>query len=245
MLGPTQSRAQPTPSGAPGERAGASTGLRRLRPGAEGAPFGGLRQHHEHQRPRARGHRADEVPEAIRAGLEPLPACGVRKVWATLGRQEPGLWMRHVHAPMRAAGWVLTPAAPGHREGAPRGPVVTAEPSRRIAVDLATVYTDQHGLVATSVGGHRGYRSLPYVPVTRSQASGGISAPAGRALEAAFGHTSEVPNGVELRSDHVPQATGQDALALPRAWGVNHTFAPIGRPSMNALAERRIREITE
>ena len=56
MLGPTQSRARPTPSRAPGERAGASTGLRRRRPRAEGAPLGGMRQHHGLLRRRGRAH---------------------------------------------------------------------------------------------------------------------------------------------------------------------------------------------
>ena len=47
MLGPAQSRARPTPSHAPGERARAAMALRRLRTTAEGAPLGRTRHHHE------------------------------------------------------------------------------------------------------------------------------------------------------------------------------------------------------
>jgi integron integrase len=62
MLGPSQTRARPTPSRAPGERARAATGLRRLRPGAEGAPFGGRRQHPKlHRRRRPARFGADRV----------------------------------------------------------------------------------------------------------------------------------------------------------------------------------------
>ena len=46
--------------------------------------------------------------------------------------------------------------------------------------------------------------------------------------------------GVELRSDHGPQYTGSDAAALARKWGLEQTFAPVGRPTGNAVAERTI-----
>ncbi len=81
------------------------------------------------------------------------------------------------------------------------------------------------------------------VTVTKAQTSAAILASADRALEAAFGSPAAVPDGVELRSDHGPQYTGHDADALARAWGVTQTFAPVGRPTGNAVAERTIRRM--
>ena len=49
-----------------------------------------------------------------------------------------------------------------------------------------------------------------------------------------------VPDGLELRSDHGPQYTGSDCHALCGLWNVDHTFAPVGRPTGNAVAERFI-----
>jgi putative transposase len=49
-----------------------------------------------------------------------------------------------------------------------------------------------------------------------------------------------VPDGLELRTDHGPQYTGDDAHKLCTAWHVDHTFAPVGRPTGNAPAERFI-----
>jgi formylglycine-generating enzyme required for sulfatase activity len=65
------------------------------------------------------------------------------------------------------------------------------------------------------------------------------------ALVAAFGHPRNVPDGVELRSDHGSVYTGTDAHAFALRWGVEQTFAPVGRPSGNAAAERTIRTMKE
>ncbi len=64
-------------------------------------------------------------------------------------------------------------------------------------------------------------------------------------LEAAFRFQNAVPNGMELRSDHSPQYTGQAAEALASTWGVTQTVAPVGRPTGNALGESTTRTMTE
>ena len=61
------------------------------------------------------------------------------------------------------------------------------------------------------------------------------------ALVAAFGHPRNVPDGVELRSDHGSVYTGADAQAFALRRGVDQTFAPAGRPAGNAVAERTLR----
>ena len=45
--------------------------------------------------------------------------------------------------------------------------------------------------------------------------------------------------------DHGPQYTGADCEALVRRWGLLHTYAPVGRPTGNAVVERFIRTMKE
>ncbi|RMF71080.1 MAG: transposase, partial [Acidobacteria bacterium] len=40
--------------------------------------------------------------------------------------------------------------------------------------------------------------------------------------------------------DHGPQYTGADCRDLCDEWGLEHTFAPVGRPTGNGLVERFI-----
>lgn len=54
-----------------------------------------------------------------------------------------------------------------------------------------------------------------------------------------------VPEGVELRTDHGPQYTGADWEALVTEWRLDHTYAPVGRSTGNAVAERVIRTLKE
>ena len=76
--------------------------------------------------------------------------------------------------------------------------------------------------------------------VTKSQESSVVLAPLQRSLKAEFGHSLRVPDGLELRSDHGPQYTGGDCEQLCRTWRLDHTFAPVGRPTGNAVVERLI-----
>jgi len=43
-----------------------------------------------------------------------------------------------------------------------------------------------------------------------------------------------------MRTDHGPQYTGEDCEQLCWRWQLEHTFAPIGRPTGNAVVERFI-----
>lgn len=192
-----------------------------------------------------RGVPTDELSAAIKAVVDEFPAWGVRKVWAVLRRKHLRVSRRRVHALMRAAGLVLPRSSDEPREGAPRGHVVTPLPNRRIAADFTTVSTLADGVVAVMLAVDCGCRSVLDVTVSKSQAAGSVLASVDRALEAAFGAPKNVPHGVELRTDHGPQYTGHDAEDLCAAWGVTHTFAPVGRPTGNAVAERTIRTMKE
>jgi putative transposase len=81
--------------------------------------------------------------------------------------------------------------------------------------------------------------------VSKSQESKHILESVREALLGTFGSPAAVPDGFELRSDHGPQYTGSDCRDLVEEWNVNHTFAPVGRPTGNAVVERVIRTMKE
>lgn len=195
--------------------------------------------------PRRPGHTSAEVVlERIREVLarETARAWGVRKVWATLRREELKVSRRRVHAIMRAHGLVL---ARDYEPGEPtRGHVVVPEPNRRIATDLTTVWTRRDGVVALVPTIDCGDRTA-VIEVTKDQHGPAVLASVEAKLEAAFGVPENVPEGVELRTDHGPQYTGADCTALCTRWKLLHTFAPVGRPTGNAVVERFIRTLKE
>lgn len=173
---------------------------------------------------------------------EACAAWGVRKVWATLKREGLKVSRKRVHAIMRAHGLVL---ARDREPGEPaRGHVVVPEPNRRLATDLTTVWTRRDGVVALVPTIDCGDRTA-VVEVTVDQHGPAILASVEQKLVASFGSPANVPEGVELRTDHGPQYTGADCDALCTRWRVAHTYAPVGRPTGNAVVERFIRTLKE
>jgi len=67
--------------------------------------------------------------------------------------------------------------------------------------------------------------------------------PVEEVLRAECGSPRGVPSGLELRSDHCPQYTGNDCEALCPYWGMEHMSAPVGRLTGNAVAESFIQEL--
>lgn len=193
---------------------------------------------------RPRHTSTDVVVTRIRDVLarETSTAWGVRKVWATLRREELKVSRRRVHALMRAHGLVLArDCEPGEPA---RGHVVVPEPNRRLATDLTTVWTRKDGVVALVPTIDCGDRTA-VIEVTKDQHGPAVLASVEAKLVAAFGSPAGVPEGVELRTDHGPQYTGADCEALCRRWRLDHTFAPVGRPTGNAVVERFIRTLKE
>lgn len=187
---------------------------------------------------------AETLLVAIRAVLarEGCEAWGVRKVWATLRREDIRTSRRRVHALMRAHGLVL---ARDHEPGeTPRGHVAVPEPNRRIATDLTTVWTRRDGTVALVPTIDCGDRTAVVV-VTKDQHGPAVLSSVELKLREAFGVPANVPSDVELRTDHGPQYTGADCEDLCKLWNIDHTFAPVGRPTGNAVAERFIRTMKE
>jgi putative transposase len=182
---------------------------------------------------------APALKVAIEGVVAKYPAWGHRKVWAVVRRQGLKVGRRRVYEMMRELN-LLLPATHEGRVPRPRGHVATAEPNRRLATDLTTVWTRNDGLVAIALTVDCGCRSILDVTATKSQESPAVLGSVERSLERAFGCPADVPEGVELRSDHGPQYTGRDAEALARKWGLEQTFAPVGRPTGNAVAERTI-----
>lgn len=190
------------------------------------------------------GHSAARLLAAIAAVIRRSPAWGVRKVGAFL-RHLRG-WVvsrRRVWRLMKAHGLVLPASGPERREGQPRGHVAVPDSNRRWATDLTTQATARDGVVAIVPVVGCGDRSALAIEITKSQQAKAVLRPVERALEDIFGSARHVPDGLELRSDHGPQYTGADAEALCQRWGVLHTFAPVARPTGNAIVERFIQTL--
>jgi putative transposase len=206
------------------------------RSGASQDPPGG--------RPERRGPWVSDAAliEKIKQTVAEFPAWGVRKVWAYLRRLGTIVSRKRVWKRMKALGLCLPPI--GERvEPLRRGHVAVPESNRRWATDLTTAWTAQDGTVALVPVIDCGDRVVFDIEVTKSQESPAVLAPVERALGEAFGLPMAVPDGLELRSDHGPQYTGSDCEDLCRSWGLEHTLAPVGRPTGNAVAERFIQTL--
>ncbi len=181
----------------------------------------------------------EELRTAIRKIVAEHVAWGVRKVWATLRRQGLRAGQKRVWAIMKADGLTLEPVAVRESPGR-YGHVSVPESNRRWATDLTTVWTRDDGTVAVVPVIDCGDRTGLACDVTKSQESGAVLAPVERALLEQFGSAECLPADLELRTDHGPQYTGSDCEALSKDWRFDHTFAPVGRPTGNAVAERFI-----
>jgi transposase InsO family protein len=157
---------------------------------------------------------------------ETSTAWGVRKVWATLRREGLKVSRRRVHALMRAEGLVLVRDSEPNEPA--RGHVAVPEPDRRIATDLTTVWTKRDGVVALVPTIDCGDRTA-IIEVTKDQHGPAVLASVETKLIAAFGSPANVPDGVELRTDHGPQYTGADCAALCERVSVR--WAAPGSPS--------------
>lgn len=192
----------------------------------------------------ARKADAEAIVAAMRSIVAEHPAWGVRKVWATLRRDGLIVGYRRAWALMKANGLCLEPDAP--RGLAPRcGHVTTELPNRRWATDLTTVWTKKDGLLAITLVVDSGCRSVLAIQASKSQEAHVVLRPVEQALWRHFQTPARVPEGLELRSDHGPQYTSDTAARMCKTWGLDHTFAPVGRPTGNALAERTIRTMKE
>lgn len=173
---------------------------------------------------------------AIRDVVKDHPAWGVRKVWAKLRRQGYRASRKRIYALMRSMGLTL-PAHP-RRGQATRGHVAVPESNRRWGTDLTKAWTRLDGWVAVVPVLDYGDRFLLDFEVTKDEDSLSVLAPLQRALESEFEHRKNVPHGLELRTDHGPQYTGEDCGQLSFRWKLDHTYAPIGRPTGNSVVER-------
>lgn len=184
---------------------------------------------------------AEELKAAIQEVVAEHKGWGVRKVWAFLRRQGTRVSQRRVWALMSAMG--LTFDASTQRANYTHGHVAVPESNRRWGTDLTTVWTRQDGVVAVLPVIDCGDRFVFEIGVSKSQESRDVLLPLESALEGVFGTSSNLPALFELRTDHGPQYTGSDCDGLCDAWGIDHTFAPVGRPTGNAVTERFIQTL--
>lgn len=191
-----------------------------------------------------RGTPTDVLVPRIQAIVEAHPAWGTRKVWALLRAEGLHVGSRRVWALMKALGLTFAPARL-RGELTTRGTVVTEQPNRRWATDLTTVWTRQDGVVAVLPVVDCGCRSVLALAVAKAQDAATVLHPVERALWTQFASPARVPDGLELRTDHGPQYTSEHARAIAEKWNLDQTFAPVGRPTGNAVAERTIRTMKE
>jgi putative transposase len=200
-------------------------------------------------------------PQAVAAARAVVSGEALREAISSVAAAHPAWGVRKVHAMLRRAPYVLRTSRkrvwalmkdmglcfpPGARPGeVPRGTVAVEYPNRLWATDLTTVWTKEDGLVAVVPVIDCGCRSLLELRVTKSQESPAILAAVGAALTASFNSPTNVPEGLGLRTDHGPQYTGADCEDLCTRWHLDHTLAPVGRPTGNAVAERVIRTMKE
>jgi transposase InsO family protein len=184
----------------------------------------------------------EQLRAAIHEIVEDNSAWGVRKVWATLRRRGLRAGHKRVWAIMKADGLTMEPVA--ERESPGRyGHVSVPESNRRWATDLTTAWTRRDGVVAITPVIDCGDRVALACAVSKSQEASALLAPLEQSLTERFGDPEHVPEGIELRSDHGPQYTGGDCRDLCDRWDIDHTFAPVGRPTGNAVAERFIQTL--
>jgi len=211
---------------------------------ARKAPASEESQRPPRRRPERRGPWVSDATlvEKIRQVVAEFPAWGVRKVWAYMRRLGTVVSRKRVWKWMHALGLTLPPVSE-REQPLRRGHVAVPDSNRRWATDLTTTWTARDGTVALVPVIDCGDRVVFDVAVTKSQESPAVLAPVEFSLKEAFGSPERVPDGFELRTDHGPQYTGSDCHDLCEAWDVDHTFAPVGRPTGNAVAERFIQTL--
>jgi putative transposase len=194
---------------------------------------------HAHQaRPSSTGISNERLLELIVELSIAHPAWGHRKIWAMLRRRQIMVARRRVWALMHKAGLTFAPHARRHEPR--RGTVIVEHPNRRWSSDMTTTWTRRDGWVAITPVIDNGCRTLFEIGVSKAQDASAILKPIRDALEREFGDATSVPDGLELRTDHGSVYTGADCEELVAEWKLDHTFAPIGRPTGNAVAERVI-----
>ena len=183
-----------------------------------------------------------ELEEGIRRVVAEHPAWGVRKVWARLRREGVIASRNRVWATMRRLGLVLPPVK--EREGvARRGQVAVAESNRRWGTDMTNVWTMRDGWATVVPVIDCGDRYGLACEVMKSREARMVLGPVERSLVREFGERENVPWGLELRTDRGSQYTGRDCEELCERWGLEHTLAPVGRPTGNAVVERFIQTL--
>lgn len=186
---------------------------------------------------------------AIRADLAGTPFVGEghRKVWARLRfRDGVRVSRKRVLRLMREHHLLSPRRRPPGEPRAHDGTITTAAPNRRWGTDGARVPTAREGWVwvfvavehwnAECVGWHvakKGDRFAALEPVAMGLR--GVVGGVGR----------EVARGLSLRMDHGTQYQSDHFLEQVRYWGIAPSFAFVGEPQTNGVAERFIRTLKE
>lgn len=209
----------------------------------------------EGTRPKAR--RRGPTPELddvtllgkIRADLESSPFVGEghRPVWARLTlEQKVRTSRKRVLRLMRDSALLSPHRRPRGDAKAHAGTIVTDAPDKMWATDGANVDTVDEGKVWVFVAVDHFHGECVGFHVAKHGSRFAALQPLAMALATHRGGArSGVGRGIEVRQDHGSQYTSETYRNQVKAWGMSLSFALVGEPETNGVAERFIRTLKE
>lgn len=126
------------------------------------------------------------------------------------------------------------------------GTIVTDAPDKMWATDGATVQTIHEGKVWVFVAVDHFNGECVGFHVAKHGSRFAALQPLAMALTAHRGGAArDAGRGIEVRQDHGPQYTSDTYRNQVKAWGMSLSFAIVGEPQTNGVAERFIRTLKE
>lgn len=190
-----------------------------------------------------------ELLARVRADLESSPFVGEghRPVWARLTIEQGVRTSRKRVLRLMRENALLSPhRRPRGEARAHEGCIVTDAPDKMWATDGATVLTANEGKVWVFVAVDHFHGECVGFHVAKHGSRFAALQPLAMALTAHRGGAAcDAGRGIEVRQDHGPQYTSDTYRNQVRAWGMSLSFALVGEPETNGVAERFIRTLKE
>jgi transposase InsO family protein len=191
----------------------------------------------------------DELLQHIRADLKASPWIGEghRKVHARLRRSRGLMVGRKRILRIMRENHLLSP----HRcrvanDGAHEGTIITRAPGEMVATDGTQVMTVDDGNVWVFAAVEHWNAECVGYHVAKIGNRFAALQPIAMAIHTLYGYTRpNVAHGLSLRMDHGCQYTSDDFLNQIRHWGISPSFALVGQPETNGVAERFFRTLKE
>jgi len=185
----------------------------------------------------------------VRADLAASPFVneGHRPVWARLTLEQKVRTSRKRVLRLMRENSLLSPhRRPRGDAKAHEGTIVTDAPDKMWATDGATVETVSEGKVWVFVAVDHFHGECVGFHVAKHGTRFAALQPLAMGLSAHRGGAcSDAGRGIEVRQDHGSQYTSDTYRNQVKAWGMSLSFALVGEPETNGVAERFIRTLKE